>query len=146
MLPSRQQLMTMPITLLEHQNVESPEEERIVQSVLNERRAKMPLNREIYRRDAIAAVIETPEQEKMWQKKIDERNEKARIKFQGGTEPTDLPDPEPEPTNEDTVPSVGEPTPATEPELPPQLEAKAKFCEFCDSKGVRHKLNCTRPR
>jgi hypothetical protein len=31
--------------------------------------------------------------------------------------------------------------------VPPTEEiiSKKKFCEFCDSKGVRHKLNCTRP-
>jgi hypothetical protein len=122
MLPSREELMMMPITVLEHQNIESQEEEMVVQEVLNKRRASMPVQGEIYRNDIIAQNIQTQEEEAEAQRIIDERVAKLRPQ------------------------AVVEEVPEVSQNLPiPPVELKVKFCEFCDSKGVRHKLNCTRP-
>lgn len=118
MLPSKDELMTMPITHLEHQNIESQEEERLVQDILNLRRASMPVQGEIYRNDIIAQNIQTPEEEAEAQRIIDARVSKLRNM----------------PVLEEDLEEAPE----------PEVVAQAKFCQFCDSKGVRHKLNCTR--
>lgn len=135
MLPSKEELLTMPIAVLENQKIESKEEETLVQSILDQRRAQMPPQQNIYRGD-IPFRIETPEKEAEYQKIIDERTAKVRPQLGVVTQ-----DSTPEP-----IPNSEEEQKVEESPVPVAVEARARFCEFCDSKGVRHKLSCTRPK
>lgn len=127
MLSSKEELLTMPIAVLENQKIESKEEEALVQEILNQRRANMPPQQEVSRA-GIPFNIETPEQEAEAQKIIDERT--AKLRPQAVVEPESTPETPIEPQIEEL----------------PKVEAKTRWCEYCDSKGGRHKLNCTRPK
>ena len=116
MISSKEELMTMPLTILRNQQIQTQEEEKLVQEIVNMRAEETPIGNDIYRNDVISANIQTPEEEAKWQKIIDERV--AKIKGQVSTP---------------SVPQVNE-------------VKETAFCNYCDSKGVRHKLNCTREK
>lgn len=139
MLPSREVLVDTPLHLLRYSmtsRVETPEEERLLQEIIQQKELRIPIKREIDRSD-VPFLIETPKQEQEIQQVLDDRKEimrgtLVRIGANGQEEPVLQPE-----------------QPQIIPEDPDkELEAnktKTAFCQFCDSKGVRHKLNCTRP-
>ncbi len=131
---TEEQLMEMPMKFLRQLDIQNVDEEKLVQKVLNARFKDMPavtpMNFSSSETDNL-----TVEKEKELQAKIDARN--ARLKAQlEGEEPESAP--LPDPTEEDDEPLTPEADKTT-------TAIKAKFCNYCDSKGVRHKLACTRP-
>jgi len=126
MLPSREVLVDTPLHLLKNamtSRVESPEEERILQEIIQSKEMVVPIKREIFRGD-VPMQIETPQQEAEIQKTLDDRKEILRGTLQ-------------------RVSPTGQIEPVLQAELPKE-PGVTRFCQFCDSKGVRHKLNCTR--
>lgn len=131
--PTREELMAKSIVVLEHQNIMDADEEALVQSVLNEKRRVLPLPDNYLQtpREVLAMNITTKEQEEAAQKIIDEQRAKMRERVQKTI-----------PTEEGLKQNLAD-LQAQKAELEKPVQ---RFCEFCDSKGVRHKLNCTRPR
>ena len=117
----------MSITRLRSLDVKDREEESLVQEVVNSKfMAKVP---EVYKLDI--PDIKTPEEEALWQAKVDERVHKVKEKM-GLLDVADI-----------EVPEV-----VTDSNVPEDMTLDSKtdrFCEFCDSKGVRHLKSCTRP-
>lgn len=68
---TEQQLVSMPLTILRNLDLQSKEEERLVQKVVEQRLQKMPPSTPVYRNDV--PDISSPEEEKVWQEKINER-------------------------------------------------------------------------
>jgi hypothetical protein len=138
MLPPREELMTMPITVLEHQNIENAEEEKLVQEILDLRRSQMPPQKQVYNNDAIQANISTKEDEAKWQKVIDER--KAKLQGMISTSVTATTSPTVNAGPYESIHTEQESVSEVNP-----MHTKV-FCKFCNFNGFRHKLNCTRPK
>ncbi len=111
---TREQLLEMPISTLRALDIKTIEDEQLVQAVLNEKLQHEPNNFNRITLPSEATDKMTPEKEKELQAKLD------------GTV-TEI-------TASETVAKTIEPT---------GTEVKA-FCDFCTSKGVRHKKECTR--
>lgn len=123
--PTLEQLRTMPNAHFKGLNVTTKEQEEMIQQVVNERLLKNPITKPIYTGD-VPFAIKSKEEELKWQQILDERRAASQVK------PVEM---------------------GKEAELKieiVELEAKKealeakRFCEFCDSKGARHKSNCTR--
>jgi hypothetical protein len=74
--PTRETLMTMPIKVLRGLDIESPEQQDLVQSVVSERMADLPPERPVFRNDV--PDIQNPEQEMHWQEIIDQRTRRLK--------------------------------------------------------------------
>ena len=122
----------MPIVSLRMLDLSSPEEEKLVQDVLDEKLMDAPLEVNL---DGIHIPdITTPEEEAKYQAKIDERESKMRAsRFESKVE-------EEKAELEKIQEEITKETPLT------VAEVKTAFCLHCDSKGVRHKSNCTRTK
>ncbi len=68
---TKEQLMAMPLVALRGIDVESPQQEQLIQQVVTEKLAVLPPQRPVYRKDV--PDIKTPEQELHWQEIIDKR-------------------------------------------------------------------------
>ena len=134
---TREELEVMPIELLRGRDIQTKEEEDLVQEVLNERLiTEVPnFQPDIPFRQGTTTDIKDKAQEDALQAKIDAQKEAHKKFYAPVVEdiPSEVPLAE--------VPI--EPTPIVEPTPEPVV---VKFCEFCDSKGVRHKKVCTRPQ
>jgi hypothetical protein len=109
------ELNKVPTNVLRQMDIRTTDEEKEVQMVLNRRLAASPIPVEQPKFMSSETDNMTIEKERELQAKIDARNEENRKRFQESIKETD---------------EVGNPV--------------KKFCEFCDSKGVKHKKNCTR--
>ena len=115
-----ERLRMMPMNLLQGIDIKTKEEEDLVQKVLDEKRASMPVMIDLNIPSSMTDNM-TGEKEAKLQAEIDAKKAEARAKFVH----TDVSD-------ETTT-------------LEPIISSEKKpFCQFCDSKGVRHKKNCTR--
>lgn len=116
-----EELQDMPIHLLQGIDITSKEEEDLVQGVLNEKRSNQPVVVDFIIPSYMTDNMDGEKEAKL-QAEIDAKKEEAKKRL--------LPD---------TVLIV------PEEEIQKVSEVvKAPFCQFCDSKGVRHKKNCTR--
>ena len=120
-------LSALPLEVLRNIDVESPLEERVLQSIIDKKLKVAPVQVEI-NRASDKTDFKSPAEEAEFQKVINERVASARPQEEVKVE-------------------------ASESELENKVEElkeeKAKldrFCEFCDSKGVRHKKTCNRPK
>lgn len=115
-------LDSLPLHKLRGIDIRTPDEEKIVQELVNKRLQNTPVYVEI-NRPSDKTDFKTLEQEMEFQKVIDERVASSKPQIQAD-------DPKP----------VGDPP---EPTPPIQL---AKFCTFCSAKGpISHLKTCTRP-
>lgn len=133
--PSREQLTGMPISLLRNLDVQTQDEEALLQEVLNEKIKSSVIIEEIKTDDV--PDISTPEDEAKWQEILDQRRKAARVRM-GIVE--DVPVDELE-KKEEEVAKIDEQIEA----LKGQIEEKPAFCSYCASRGVRHLKTCTRP-
>ncbi len=131
--PSRDQLSAMSLERLRLVDVYEKDEEELVQEIINSKVELMPLSGDVYRGDV--PDIKTPEEEAEWQKKIDERAQAKR------PTPVTL-----SLSDEETVEKDEEESTSTnlieEPIVAGSKKTETRFCDFCDSKGVRHKKDC----
>lgn len=116
---TREQLMTMPISRIKALDIRDKEMETLVQSVLDEKTKD-----EIYL-DPNRIVLSSSETDHLTPEK--ERELQAKIDA-SGSESGEIAD----------EPSASQPVPTVEPET----VTSTRFCEQCDSKGVRHKKVC----
>ena len=132
--PTREELLVMPVQRLRLLDITDKDEEDLVQSVLNQKEHNAPLMEKL---NIIVPDIKTKEQEDHWQKIIDEKTAQIRASSQVK-----------EITPDDDIPPLDIPSEAVESpvanETPESDNTPVvnKFCEFCDSKGVRHKKGC----
>jgi hypothetical protein len=154
-----EQLKEMPVQILRGLNIETREEEELVQSILNTRMADMPLVNPMNFTSGATDQL-TPEKEAELQAKIDARNATLKAQFvpmsSEEVAPVEVvPDMVTEPAPLEVAPETVEviPEPVVAPEVTPEpvevtpepveVIPEARFCEFCDSKGVRHKKECS---
>jgi hypothetical protein len=93
--PTRESLMAMPLKVLRGLDIDTPEHQALVQTVVNERMAALPPERKVYRNDV--PDIQNPEEEMRWQQVIDERTKRLKnrefIQDETPTSPTESPAP-----------------------------------------------------
>lgn len=164
MFPTREQLMSKPLNVVRALDVRTKEEENLLQEVVNIKLGQRGVDPESLNRNRILrdekgrpVEIKTKEQEDHYQKLIDAEMERLKPK------PIEVVLSEPEleqkiaeiETKQEEITSFVTSDAVAPIILTEELKAKLtsdapilikKFCEFCDSKGVKHKLNCTRPQ
>lgn len=124
---SLEELENMPIYLLRGIDIQSKEEEVLVQGVLNKKYLEMPAKVDLSISSSLTDDM-TPEKESELQAEIDAKKEEYKVRVFAGTVDD----------NADTVKTGDNLPPANTQNIP------KRFCEFCTSKGVRHKKDCTR--
>ncbi len=107
----------MPIASLRMLDVQDKDEEDILQDVLDYKLSFRPAET-VKINTAYIPDIKTPEEEAKWQKIIDEKVKPKPYATQ----------------NQRTIQESF------------SIDKNERFCEFCDSKGVRHKKDCKRPK
>ena len=144
--PTREELMAMDIKNLRRLEIETPEQEILVQDVLDERTFVAPVETGIKRDDAIAANITTPEEEAKWQAVIDERVEEKKKQLFGEERVLDAKIKKLEVEKEEIEAEIKSEEAPVETQIETTVEnpepVKPPFCDSCDSKGVRHKREC----
>ena len=119
--------MAMPLHRLKMLDIQSAEEEAMVQTAINAKIQNSPapaLSEKFHVPD-----IKTGEEEAHWQAIVDAEREKLKP---------------PSISMEQIIPDatqVADIEVVSEPSEPSELVVK-RFCEHCDSKGVRHKKGC----
>lgn len=133
---TEQQLMDMPMKFLRNLDIETGEDEKLVQRVLNTRLKDMPVENPVVFPSSVTDNM-TIEKERELQARIDARNSRMKAQLKTDEEIPQI----------DEVESQPLPDPTEEPkETEPTTEVdvvKDRFCELCDSKGVRHKKECS---
>lgn len=120
----------MPLSHLRNVRIETVDQEKIVQEIVNIRVAQNPAVQRVYRGD-VPFYIKTIEEEQKWQKIIDERTKAIVDKLsQAGK------------TQEQLVEAELAKLEAQKAKIVQDI--KPAFCQFCDSKRTFHKRNCTR--
>ena len=127
---TEEQLMKMPMAVLRHVDIDTVEDEKLVQKVLNTRLHDMPMPNTPSFPSYVTNDI-TVEKEKELQAQIDAKNSEIK---KGLLASIDEDDEEDEEEEEVSV------APKTE-----VVAAVVRYCDYCDSLGVRHKKACTRP-
>lgn len=109
---TRDELMDMPLIALRGLDIESPEQEMLVQEIVNIKLATLPIQQPIFRNDV--PDIQTPQEEARWQEIMNRRERKIRGE-DVGQEP---------PIEQEPVPEVTTPTfnPETQPLAQPTGE------------------------
>ena len=140
--PSRDRLVGMSLERLRLVDVHDKEEELLLQEIVNSKLAVLPPQGEANRSDV--PDIKTPEQEAEWQAKIDERNAAIKNRYApapdstAGAPNSDVPiitaDALKPAQTFAELPVLGE--------VPGDATVAKRFCDQCDSKGVRHKKEC----
>lgn len=134
--PTMSELAGMSLPRIRLLDIQTAEQEAMVQVVVNQKVQHQPIESHVYTRDVPNIMNGTDEAK--WQKILDERREKAVPKMVSMAEI--IPDgeveiPEIEEFEEHVKDAVMDnPFKGT--------ETKSRFCEFCDSRGVRHKKDC----
>lgn len=124
---TREELLKMPLRRLRLIDIQSVEEEKIVQEVVDIKVAQEPPAMEISRIDV--PDITTPEQEKHWQKIIDERSAKLKPSVSNQSAPIQLKE---EKTIETTSSKIS--APQVNPDAP-KVELNPLQCPQCEFKG-----------
>ena len=99
---SREKLMEMPLVALRGIDVDTPEQQNLLQDVVNVKLATLPPQRPIYRKDV--PDIQSPQEEAKWQEIMKQRE--AKIRGQADLPPVETPLTE-APTE---IPPANEPT------------------------------------
>ena len=118
--PSMQELYAMPLSRLRTLDINNSEEEAMVQTVINAKVQNSPAP--VPFKPIHVPDIKNGEEEQYWQKLVDEQKEEMRPK------PVSM---------EQIVPDA-----SLVQEIKPIEPVVKRFCEHCDSKGVRHKKTC----
>jgi hypothetical protein len=113
-------------------DVHDKEEELLLQEIVNSKLAVLPPQGEVNRSDV--PDIKTPEQEAEWQAKIDERNAAIKNRYAPAPDSTSGAPNSDIPSTTAVLPVLGE--------VPGDATKVKRFCDQCDSKGVRHKKEC----
>jgi len=140
-----EELEVMPINLLRNIDIQTKEEEELVQRVWNKRQLDLPIDIDLTIRSSETDNM-TPEKEAELQARIDA--EKAAKRAELGVPGEEVSSETPVDSSEETV-SVDESVVVSEEatEESPSEEVKERFCEYCEAKGpVKHQKNCTRPK
>ncbi len=98
---TEQELMSMPLQVLRGLDIETKDQETLVQKVVNRRVAALPPSSPIFRRDV--PDIENQEQEKEWQQKINERTARLKPRMEDES-PESQPEPQEDPTPAEPAP------------------------------------------
>ena len=127
------ELMDLPMKLLQGVDIRSKEEEEMVQRVIDRKRLASPQPLIPLRITSSDTDGMTKEKELALQAKIDAHNEDIRLRLTGASEaaPIEEPVPEPEPLVE---------TPA---EPAPTGKISDIKCTLCGSRGYIHKRGCS---
>ena len=118
----KEKLKLMPIFQLKRLDIKTKEEELLIQEILNEKMQNEPKidpNRIVFSSKETDAM--TPEKEAQLQAIMEQKTKKVEVPQMELTEPEVI-------KMADTVKEI----------------LKKPFCQFCNSKGVRHKKECTR--
>lgn len=137
--PTKTELVEMPLHSLQMIDIKTPEQEALIQHVINLKRQDDPFVQPIVTSDV--PDIKTPADERKWQAILDERRERATAKpvvlqVEIPLDPVEAPTVQPESTEIGDIPKAEEITVLVVP------EAVKPFCDQCDSKGVKHKKIC----
>ncbi len=127
---TRETLREMPMHLLRQVNIESKEQEDMVQAELDSRLGTRTNVADINLPAHFTDSIQTKEDELKLQARIDARQAKAKAKLLRA--------------EEEGEPEIEEEEFETEPEVVGLVSVK--FCNFCDAPGPFHKKVCTRPK
>jgi len=84
---SKEELMAMPLVALRGIDVDTPQQQELLQEIVNIKLAGMPVQRPVYRRDV--PDIQTPQEEAKWQEIM--RQREAKIRNQEVTAPVESP-------------------------------------------------------
>jgi hypothetical protein len=115
---TREQMLEMPLSVLRGLNIESPEEEVLVQEVVNERVARLPVLDDGPSSSLKTDSILSPEIEAQLQAEIDAKRAQKHA-----------------PVAEEEV--VSQET----------ADVVAPFCDTCDAKGpIKHKKDCPKSK
>lgn len=155
---TREELETKSLLELRLLDIQTPEDEKLVQEFVRELEKELPPVVPIYKGDV--PDIKTPEEEKKWQEVLD-----ARAKINKEIQGVDTSEPpvdkveetveKPvealvEASQENSVPEtlsevVPEVTPETVSEVAEDVvQEKSPFCDECTSKGGRHLKTCSK--
>ena len=130
--PTREKLMEMTMETLRNLDVQTQDEEKLLQEVIDIKYKNSIIIEEIKIDDV--PDIKTPEEETKWQEILDGRRKEARKRMGLVDESTivvkDL-------KEEELVREIKK--------IDEQILELKPFCQYCNSKGVRHKKECTRP-
>ena len=122
-------LESLPLYILQGIDIETPDEEKVIQELVDKKRQLAPVN-VVINRPNDRTDFKTPAEEAEFQKEIDARVSLARPKVEEEIK-------EPVKTEEELENKIGE--------LKEEKVKLDRFCEFCDAKGpIKHKANCTR--
>ncbi len=137
---SIEKLHSMPLEVLRNLDIRSKDEEIILQAVVSEKMKSAPIGSMPQLTPEEQKLLDspqlTPEKEKEIQARLDERRAKYRSIVVGEKTPSieKLQIENKDITGINPVPS----------EIQKEFSLEKKFCEFCTSKGVKHKKDCTR--
>ena len=145
MIPPATELAQMSLMQLRRLDIRSADEEALVQAAINAKTESQPVLTPVYTGDV--PDIKNKEQEEHWQKIVDERKEAARPRTvqMGDIVSGELNDLPLGVLSQPTVTVTLTPSTTTDSPVTTSINIQA-FCQFCDSKGVRHKKACTRPQ
>jgi hypothetical protein len=73
---SKEELMAMPLVALRGIDVDTPQQQELLQEIVNIKLAGMPVQRPVYRKDV--PDIQTPQEEAKWQEIMRQREAKIR--------------------------------------------------------------------
>lgn len=128
---TKQELMDMPLHILNGLDIYTPEQQELVQEVVNLKTVTPPASRVAV---GVIPDINTPEEERHWQEKIDE---KKRIwEKQLEVQPTLIVDDEEENKADDIL--IGDEIVVK----PVEEEDLGIKCFECGSRGYRHRRGC----
>lgn len=122
--------MAMPLSRLRNLDVFHEDQEKLLQEVINYKLRFEPVKQQAVNRNDVPDKFKDQAHQAYWQNIIDQRTNALRPKMQ------EVEIPEQEELAPDPVEII------TEEVIP--VESVKRFCNSCDSKGVRHKKNCTR--
>lgn len=127
---TKQELENMPMSILRGIDIKSQEEEEMIQKVVNQKLADMPLDIDLNINSSRTDDM-TPEKEALLQAEIDAKKAAARKEL--------LPE-----VSQETAEVIQNISVPSEFKIEGVETVKKPFCQFCASKGVRHLKTCTR--
>lgn len=150
--PSREQLETMSLARLRLIDIQERDEEEMLQFIINQKSEGKETTANVFRGDI--PDIKTPEDEKKWQEVLDKRASKGEVQMVEETKDVSTNLGEVQADSGTMMPSISipsqimgggftgteittTPTPSNE-----SVTLTARLCEFCDTKGMRHKKDC----
>lgn len=133
---SLEELMGKPLNRLRQTDVSSPEEEALLQAVVNKKVMTSPLEEDVSRRGI--PDIKTPEEEARWQGEVDRRVSELKAKHISAS-PTQ--EPAVEPHQEQKI-DTGEVEHEEHVETTAKTGPRSVQCQVCGAKTAKHKKTC----